>query len=97
VVAGLLVDIMRDEIGHDPIAMFGTLFMRPALRRMRNKLGLGGLRRGTCSRRRGVLHRARSQRPARVPERHRTVTAFVENRVNQHIREEIESDHETAA
>jgi len=27
----------------------------------------------------------------------RTVTAFVENRVNEHIREEIQSDHETAA
>jgi glycerol-3-phosphate acyltransferase PlsX len=27
----------------------------------------------------------------------RTITAFVENRVNAHIREEIEADHDTAA
>jgi len=27
----------------------------------------------------------------------RTVTAFVEKRVNEHIREEIEADHDTAA
>jgi phosphate acyltransferase len=97
-VAGLLVDIMRDEIGHDPIAMFGTLFMRPALRRMRNKLDwedygaapLLGVD-GVCF----IGHGRSSPRAFRSAIR--TVAAFVENRVNQHIREEIESDHETAA
>lgn len=97
-VAGLLVDIMRDEIGRDPVAMFGTLFMRPALRRMRNKLDwedygaapLLGID-GVCF----IGHGRSSPRAFRSAIR--TVTAFVENRVNQHIREEIESDHETAA
>jgi phosphate acyltransferase len=97
-VAGLLVDVMRDEIGRDPLAMFGTLFMRPALRRMRNKLDweehgaapLLGVD-GVCF----IGHG--SSGPRAFKSAIRTVTAFVENRVNQHIREEIESDHETAA
>jgi glycerol-3-phosphate acyltransferase PlsX len=97
-VAGLLVDIMREEIRNDPLALFGTLFMRPAMRRMRNTLDweehgaapLLGVN-GVCF----VGHGSSGPRAFRSAIR--TVTAFVENRVNEHIREEIEADHETAA
>lgn len=97
-VAGLLVDIMREEIRNDPLALFGTLFMRPAMRRMKNTLDweehgaapLLGVN-GVCF----VGHGSSGPRAFRSAIR--TVTAFVENRVNEHIREEIEADHETAA
>ena len=97
-VAGLLVHIMRDEFGKDPLALFGTLFMRPALRRMKRHLDweehgaapLLGVD-GVCF----IGHG--SSGPRAFKSAIRTVTAFVENRVNEHIREEIEADHETAA
>ena len=57
---------------------------------------LGGVRRGAAARRqRRVLHRTRQQQRARVPQRdpHRS-RAFVEKRVNEHIREEIQADHD---
>jgi glycerol-3-phosphate acyltransferase PlsX len=97
-VAGLLVDIMRKEIGGDPLALFGTLFLRGAMRRMKNTLDaeehgaapLLGVD-GVCF----IGHGSSS--PRAFKSAIRTVTAFVENRVNEHIREEIQSDHETAA
>ncbi|MEK7823417.1 MAG: phosphate acyltransferase PlsX [Candidatus Eisenbacteria bacterium] len=97
-VAGLLVDIMREEIRKDPLALFGTLFMRRAMRRMKNTLDseehgaapLLGVN-GVCF----IGHG--SSGPRAFKSAIRTVTAFVENRVNEHIREEIEADHETAA
>jgi glycerol-3-phosphate acyltransferase PlsX len=97
-VAALLVDIMRQEIGKDPLALLGTVFMRPAMRRMKRSLDweehgaapLLGVD-GVCF----VGHG--SSGPRAFKSAIRTVTAFVENRVNEHIREEIEADHETAA
>jgi glycerol-3-phosphate acyltransferase PlsX len=97
-VAGLLVDIMREEIRKDPFALLGTLFMRPAMRRMKSTLDweehgaapLLGVD-GVCF----IGHG--SSGPRAFKSAIRTVTAFVEKRVNEHIREEIQSDHETAA
>ena len=97
-VAGLLLDIMRKEIRKDPLAMLGKLFLRGAMRRMRTTLDaeehgaapLLGVN-GVCF----IGHG--SSGPRAFKSAIRTVTAFVENRVNEHIREEIESDHETAA
>jgi glycerol-3-phosphate acyltransferase PlsX len=97
-VAGLLVDILRREIKRDPLAVFGTLFMRPAMRRLKKHmdweehgaaplLGVDGV----CF----IGHG--SSGPKAFKSAIRTITAFVENRVNEHIREEIEADHETAA
>jgi glycerol-3-phosphate acyltransferase PlsX len=97
-VAGLLVDIMRKEIRGDPLALFGSLFLRGAMRRMKNTfdaeehgaaplLGVDGV----CF----IGHGSSS--PRAFKSAIRTVTTFVENRVNEHIREEIQSDHETAA
>ena len=97
-VAGLLVDVMRKEIKQDPLAVFGTLFMRGAMRRMRVTLDaeehgaapLLGVN-GVCF----IGHGSSGPRAFRSAIR--TITSFVENRVNEHIREEIQSDHETAA
>ncbi|HEY3217284.1 MAG TPA: phosphate acyltransferase PlsX [Candidatus Eisenbacteria bacterium] len=97
-VAGLLVHRMREEIMRDPMAMLGTLFMRPALHRLKKQLDweehgaapLLGVN-GVCF----IGHG--SSGPKAIRSAIRTVTAFVEQRVNEHIREEIEADRETAA
>jgi glycerol-3-phosphate acyltransferase PlsX len=97
-VASLLIDIMRREIRSDPLAVFGTLFMRPALRRLKKHmdweehgaaplLGVDGV----CF----IGHG--SSGPKAFRSAIRTIAQFVEQRVNDHIREEIEADHETAA
>ena len=97
-VAALLVHKMREEILHDPMAMVGTLFMRPALHRLRRSLDweehgaapLLGVN-GVCF----IGHG--SSGSTAIFSAIRTVTEFVEKRVNEHIREEIEADRETAA
>jgi glycerol-3-phosphate acyltransferase PlsX len=97
-VATLLIDIMRREIRSDPLAVFGTLFMRPALKRLKKHmdweehgaaplLGVDGV----CF----IGHG--SSGPKAFRSALRTIAQFVEQRVNDHIREEIEADHETAA
>jgi len=97
-VASLLVAILREDIGKDPLALFGTLFMRPAMRRVKNHLDweehgaapLLGVN-GVCF----IGHG--SSGPRAFKSAIRTVSEFVEKRVNEHIREEIEADHDTAA
>jgi phosphate acyltransferase len=97
-VAGLLVHKMREEIMRDPLAMIGTLFMRPALHRLKKQLDweehgaapLLGVN-GVCF----VGHG--SSGPRAIRSGIRAVAQFVEQRVNQHIREEIEADRDTAA
>jgi glycerol-3-phosphate acyltransferase PlsX len=96
--ATLLAGLARHEIRRDPMAMLGALFMRPALQRVKHAidweehgaaplLGVDGV----CFIGHGSS-RGRAFRGAI-----RTLTAFVERRVNQHIREEIQADHVTAA
>ena len=78
--------------------MVGTLFMRPALHRLRRSLDweehgaapLLGVN-GVCF----IGHG--SSGSTAIFSAIRTVTEFVEKRVNEHIREEIEADRETAA
>ncbi len=97
-VAGLLVHKIRDEVSHDPLAMLGTMLMRPALHRLKRQLDweefgaapLLGVN-GVCFVGHGSS-RARAIRSAI-----RTIATFVERRVNAHIREEIEADRDTAA
>ncbi len=97
-VAELLFQNIRAEVSRDPFAMFGTLFMRPALHRLKQQLDweehaaapLLGVN-GVCF----IGHGSSSPRAIRSAIR--TVAAFVERRVNEHIREEIEADRETAA
>jgi glycerol-3-phosphate acyltransferase PlsX len=97
-VAELLFRKIRSEVSGDPMAMLGTLLMRPALHRLKRQLDweehaaapLLGVN-GVCF----IGHGSSSPRAIRSAIR--TVTAFVEQRVNEHIREEIEADRETAA
>lgn len=89
---------VRDEVKKDPLALFGALFMRRALHRLRSRmhweeygavplLGVNGV----CFIGHGSS-RARAFRSAI-----HAITTFVEQRVNEHIREEIQSDHDSAA
>ncbi|HYM81023.1 MAG TPA: phosphate acyltransferase PlsX [Candidatus Limnocylindria bacterium] len=97
-VVGLLVHMLRQEIGRDPLAILGTVFMRPALRRFKRHLDweehgaapLLGVN-GVCF----VGHGRSGPRAFRGAIR--TITTFVEQRVNEHIREEIEADRDSAA
>ena len=97
-VAGLLVTRMKAEISGDPLAALGTLFMKPALSRLRHHLDweehgaapLLGVN-GVCF----IGHGSSGARAYRSAIR--SVASFVEQRVNEHIREEIEADRDTAA
>jgi glycerol-3-phosphate acyltransferase PlsX len=97
-VAAMLVSIMKEDIGKDPLALAGMLLMRPAMMRMKHHLDweehgaapLLGIN-GVCF----IGHG--SSGPRAFKSAIRTVTAFVEKRVNEHIREEIEADHDSAA
>ncbi len=97
-VASMLVQEVREEMRRDLLARLGALFMLPALRRLRREfdweeygaaplLGVNG----ACF----VGHGSSKARAFRSAIR--TATRFVEQRVNAHIREEIQSDHVTAA
>jgi glycerol-3-phosphate acyltransferase PlsX len=97
-VATLLTGLVREEIRHDPLAIVGALLMRPALQRLKRTIDweeygaapLLGVN-GVCFIGHGSS-RGRAFRSAI-----RTLAAFVERRVNEHIREEIQADHVTAA
>jgi glycerol-3-phosphate acyltransferase PlsX len=97
-VASLVSHKIREELRRDLLARLGAVLMLPALKRMRAQidweeygaaplLGVDGV----CFVGHGSS-RARAIRSAI-----RTLAKFVENRVNEHIREEIQSDHVTAA
>ncbi len=96
--AAFLGGSVRNEIKRDLLAMFGSLFMMPALGRLKRKLDweeygavpLLGVN-GGCF----IGHGASGTRAFRSAIH--TMTTFVETRVNEHIREEIQSDHVTAA
>ena len=96
--ASLVTRSLRSAISSDPLAMFGALFMRPALHRLRRQmdweeygaaplLGVDGV----CF----IGHGSSKARAFRSAIR--TLSTFVEQRVNQHIREEIRADHVSAA
>ena len=96
--ASFLGRSVRDEVKRDPLAMFGALFMRGALHRLRSRIDwqeygaapLLGVN-GVCF----IGHGSSGPRAFRSAIH--TLTTFVEQRVNEHIREEIQSDHDTAA
>ncbi len=89
---------VRDEVKKDPLAIFGALFMRGALQRLRSRIDwqeygaapLLGVN-GVCF----VGHGSSGARAFRSAIN--TLATFVEKRVNEHIREEILSDHDSAA
>ena len=96
--ASFLAGAMKREVKRDALAMLGALFMTPALGRLRRRLDweeYGGVPllgvNGVCF----IGHGASSRKAF-----HSAIvalTAFVEKRVNEHIREEILSDDVTAA
>ena len=97
-VAGLLAHMVREELHRDWLARAGALLMLPALRRVKQRIDweeygaapLLGIN-GVCF----IGHGASGVRAFRSAIR--TLTRFVEQRVNEHIREEIEADHDSAA
>jgi len=97
-VASFLGGSVRTEVKKDPVAMFGALFLQGALHRLRSRLDweeygaapLLGVN-GVCF----IGHGSSGPRAFRSAIR--TLVTFVEQRVNEHIREEILSDHDSAA
>lgn len=97
-VASFLGSAVKAEVKRDPLALFGALFLRPALGRLRARLDwqeygaapLLGVN-GVCF----IGHGASGPRAFRSAIG--TLSTFVEKRVNEHIREEIQADHVTAA
>jgi len=96
--ASFLTHKVQAELKRDTLAKVGAMFMMPALRRLRAQIDweefgaapLLGIN-GVCFIGHGSS-RARAFRSAI-----RTQVRFVEQRVNEHIREEIEADHDSAA
>ena len=97
-VAGLMAHKARAELKRDWLAKAGAVLMLPALNRLKADidweeygaaplLGVDGV----CF----IGHGSSQARAFRSAIR--TLTRFVENRVNEHIREEIRADHVTAA
>jgi glycerol-3-phosphate acyltransferase PlsX len=97
-VASMLGHMVKAEIRRGLLAPVGALLLLPSLRRVRAEvdweeygaLPLLGVN-GVCF----VGHGASGPRAFRSAIR--TLSRFVEQRVNEHIREEIEADHEPAA
>jgi glycerol-3-phosphate acyltransferase PlsX len=89
---------VKAEVKRDPLAMIGALFMKGALDRLRARIDwqeygaapLLGVN-GVCF----IGHGSSGPRAFRSAIR--TLTTFVEQKVNEHIREEIQSDHDSAA
>jgi len=96
--AGFISATMKAEMRRDPLSMLGALFMLPALGRLRKRLDweeYGGVPlmgvNGVCF----IGHG--SSGPKAFHSAIRALATFVEQRVNEHIREEILSDDVTAA
>jgi glycerol-3-phosphate acyltransferase PlsX len=97
-VATLLAHKIREELDRDLLARLGALLLRPALRRVKAEidweeygaaplLGVAGV----CF----IGHGSSKSKAFRSAIR--TMTRFVEHRVNEHIKDEIQADHVTAA
>jgi glycerol-3-phosphate acyltransferase PlsX len=96
-VAQFLTQSIKNEVKHDPFALFGALFMRGALGRLRTRLDwqefgavpLLGVN-GVCF----IGHGSSGPRAFRSAIR--TLVDFVEQRVNDQILEELRNLHEPA-
>ena len=97
-VAALLAHKAREELSRDLLARLGAMLLMPALRRLKAEIDweeygaapLLGVN-GVCF----IGHGA--SRAKAFHSAIRTLTRFVEQRVNEHIREEIMADHVSAA
>ncbi len=96
--ASFIGGTLKSEMRRDPLSLLGALCMMPALGRLRKRLDweeYGGVPllgvNGVCF----IGHGASG--PKAFHSAIRALTTFVEQRVNEHIREEILSDDVTAA
>ena len=98
-VASLLAHKVREELKRDLLARLGALLMLPALQPAQARDRLGGVRRGAAARPRTACASSATAAAARARSAARSAPSrrFVEQRVNEHIREEIQADHVTAA
>ena len=97
-VAGFMTDMVRHELKHDWLARAGAGLMLPALKRLRAKIDWEEFGAAPLLGVDGVCFIGHGSSKAKAfHSATRTLTKFVENRVNEHIREEIQADHVTAA
>ena len=97
-VAGLLAHKVREELRRDLLARLGAMFMLPALRRLKAQVDWEEYGAAPLLAVNGVCFIGHgSSRSKAFRSAIRTLTRFVEQRVNEHIREEILSDHVSAA
>src|SRR5258706_6971262 len=96
-VANLLVHKVREELSRDLLARMGALMMRPALRRAKGQMDWEEYGAAPMMVRHGVCFIGHgSSGPRAFRSAIRTLARFVDQRVNEHIREEIRADHEAA-
>jgi glycerol-3-phosphate acyltransferase PlsX len=96
-VASMITHLVRDEVKRDPVAAVGAALMTPAMRRLKKRLDweehgaapLLGVS-GVC-----FIGHGKSQARA-IKNAIRTVAAFVEKNVNEHIHDEIAADPSAA-
>lgn len=97
-VAGFMTDMVRHELQHDWLARAGAGLMLPALKRLRAKIDWEEFGAAPLLGVDGVCFIGHGSSKAKAfHSAIRTLTRFVEHRVNEHIREEIQADHVTAA
>jgi glycerol-3-phosphate acyltransferase PlsX len=97
-VAGLITSFVREEVSKDLLSTLGAVLMKPAMRRLKARIDweehgaapLLGVN-GVC-----FVGHGKSRTKA-IKSAIRTVTAFVEQRVNEHIHDEIAADRTSAA
>lgn len=97
-VASLLSHLVQEELRRDLLAKLGVVFMLPALRRVKRRIDWEELGAAPLLGVDGVCFIGHgSSGPKAFRSAIRTLARFIEQNVNQHIREEIQADHVTAA
>jgi glycerol-3-phosphate acyltransferase PlsX len=97
-VAGLLSNLVQEELRRDLLAKLGVVFMLPALRRVKRRIDWEELGAAPLLGVNGVCFIGHgSSGPKAFRSAIRTLARFIEQHVNQHILEEIQADHVTAA
>ena len=97
-VAGMLAHKVKDELRRDLLARLGALLMLPALKRLKAEIDWEEYGAAPLLGVNGVCFIGHGSSKAKAfHSAVRTLVRFVEERVNEHIREEIQADHVTAA
>jgi glycerol-3-phosphate acyltransferase PlsX len=97
-VAGLLAHKVQEELRRDLLARAGALLMLPALKRLKAEIDWEEYGAAPLLGVNGVCFIGHGSSKAKAfHSAIRTLVRFVEQRVNEHIREEIQADHDSAA